>query len=818
VRQRLLAAVLVCGITVLAASVPGLASASGDLAESQRLVDLAQLDIQAVSLAHSLADERDDMAVFIAAGRTTASGAASKAQRTRVDRQVAEVTAQAVALNTGGSPALAAAVTEATTKLRGLPRIRQAALSGRDSAQTAVTAYGEVIDALNGIGGALARALPGRAASVDAGALPALSRAVDQASVQRALLVAALTASGSQNGPVSAAQASVVREQAALADFHAGASSAAADQYDETVTGSDVNAAERDLARLTDHSSLSYTDRAAFSASDVQAALSIRVDLMRGVESSLVASDAGRLASLRDDDVTALELRIALAAVCLLLATGVLIRAARSVTRPLAALNRFARGQAEQVAVAGADEFANIARSVNALAAEATQLRARVTDLGAGQARLTAERDALRERQKSLNAELGAVQGSVHHTFVNLTLRTLGLVERQLTHLERLEEVVHDPDELQQLFKLDHLATRMRRNSENLLVLAGTEHGSGGQARPVPLVDVARAAVSEIDRYERVRIQFLPAGRIVGYAADDTSHLLAELLENAAAFSPPQAEVQLSGWLLESGELMLSVEDQGIGMPAERLDELNRLLADPDLTAPGCETTGMGMYVIARLATRHGIRVQLRDHKSGGITAVVVLPPALVTPAALEDGPGNPVEAAAAGEPIRVRRPAPGPSGAATRPDVPLPRRGDPEPVGHERAAEEPAHPPARPEPAAPAADRDAPEAAEATQGLQLTAKGLPQRVPRATGLTGEPATRTPGAGPVDPEALRRKLGGFQQGLREGRREAEHETQEMAVLTGVPSARDDGAGAVGERGQGDGESRGESVEVEEARG
>jgi signal transduction histidine kinase len=804
VRQRLLATLLVSTVTVLAASAPGVAVAADDLSESQRLVDMAQLDIQAVSLAHSLSDERDDMAAFVAGGRSTASGAGvSETERSRVDRQVQEVTVQATAVDTTDAPALATAVGELVRRLKELAQVRQKALSGPESAQGTIDAYSAVTDALDGVGAAIARSLPARGAAADSTALPVLTRAVSQASAERGLLVSALTAGGGQSALTTAAQTADVRQRAALADFRQTASTGARKQYDETVTGSDADRAESELAKLTDRTWLSASDQA-LKPSSVASDLSARIDLMRSVESSLVAAEAERLASLRDDDVTALELHIALTALCFLLALGVGVSTARSITRPAAALARFARGyphDTTEAKVVGNDEFATTARAINALVADTSALRARAAALDAEHTALlgvrdalAAERDSLLGKQDTLTSQLGSLQGTVHSTYVNLSLRTLGLVERQLTLIERLEDLVHDPEELQQLFKLDHLATRMRRNSENLLVLAGAEHPTGQHAKSVPLVDVARAAMSEIENYERVRIQFLPAGRIVGFAADDTSHLVAELLENAAVFSPPQDDVHLSGWLLESGELMLSIEDQGIGIPAARLTELNALLERPDPAAPACDTTGMGMYVIARLAARHGIRVQLRDHKRGGVAAVVVIPAALVAPAADPDGPQSPVEAAAAGEPLRRRLPGP------RKPEPEAKREPHREPKREPRREPKPAEPEEHTRPA-----DDSPA---------LTAKGLPQRVPKATGLEGEPAARERerATAPVDAEALRRRLGGFQQGLIEGRRDADAETQEIrAEVTAELSESRPGE-------PGDSESDSESEGVEEARG
>ncbi|MGO4755208.1 ATP-binding protein, partial [Streptomyces sp. 2MCAF27] len=147
----------------------------------------------------------------------------------------------------------------------------------------------------------------------------------------------------------------------------------------------------------------------------------------------------------------------------------------------------------------------------------------------------------------------------------------------------------------------------------------------------MPLLDVLRASISEVVRYDRVQIQALPQhAQVAGYAADSISHLIAELLENATTFSPPDTLVQISGWLLESGEVMLSVQDEGIGMTPERFVELNNRLADPVpeyCQGPQPEDPlGLGLYVVTRLAARHGVRVQLREQKPGGVAAVVVLP------------------------------------------------------------------------------------------------------------------------------------------------------------------------------------------------
>ncbi|MGW1150258.1 nitrate- and nitrite sensing domain-containing protein [Streptomyces rubiginosohelvolus] len=668
VRSRLVAGVAVVGVIVVAAGTPAVLGASADLTESQRLVTLAELNQQAVTLGHSLADERDAVTAYIAAGRAEegdgGDGAKNRTARTtRVDQQIDEI-------HDAASAAL-------RRDLSTVPSLRRSALTGKGSALEAHQAYSDLIAKLHGIAAELAEKTPPRAADATRAPLT-LGGASEQASATRGLLLAALSVpspepTAPQTDPFTglpvqtqdedatradrerdelsaAAQQARVRELAALADFDQAADPEGRDKLSATVTGSQVNDAEKYLTRLTDRPELSEAERKV-SPRKLEAALSARVDRMRSVESALTTGQVQHLEGLRDDDVTALELAIALLGGCFLLAVGVSTAVARTLTQPLAVLRigaaRLAEDpeNAEPVRYTGRnDEFAQVVRSMNTLHGRLTALH---QDLGGRVESLTAERSGLiksreslaqqrtelQERTAELATQLGQLKNTVHHTFVNLSLRTLGLVERQLGVIEGLEEREQDPERLATLFKLDHMATVMRRHSENMLVLAGAEHGHG-HAGPIPLVDVARAAVSEIERYERVTIQSLPPhAQIAGFAADDLSHLLAELLENATSFSPPDSHVELSGWLLESGEVMLSVSDEGIGMSTVRMDELNARLADPASFEAGeqnADGAGLGLQVTSLLAARHGVRVQLREQKGSGVTAVVVLPQALL--------------------------------------------------------------------------------------------------------------------------------------------------------------------------------------------
>ncbi|HET6856908.1 MAG TPA: nitrate- and nitrite sensing domain-containing protein [Streptomyces sp.] len=689
VRSRLVAGVAVVGVTVLAAGAPAIFQASSELSESQRLVTLAELNRQAVTLAHSLSDERDDVTAYIAAGREergetdgdagAESGtnkdaeALSSSRSARVDRQLDEMEAAAPA--------------SLRRDLARIPGIRRTALTGEGTALEAHKAYTEAIEKLQDLAEELADKTPPRAAEATR-APSSLGQAVEQAAATRGLLIAALSVprenTGNRIDPITgllvpaeesktsesartrnalsaAAQQSRVRELAALADFDQAAGPKARQSLKTTVTGSEVRTAEQYLARLTDQPQLSDselgTDRR-----KAEAALSARIDLMRGVESSLGSAQVQRLELLRDDDVTALEIRVALAGLLMIIAVGVSTAVARTLTQPLAVLRLgAARLAAEPKPASGEDadaaeavepirytgrndEFAQVVRSLNTMHGRLAETGARAEKLSADRTHLigqreslAAERTALQEQAAEAAAQLERLRHTVNSTFVNLSLRTLGVVERQLGVIEGMEEREQDPERLSTLFKLDHMATVMRRHGENLLVLAGTEQGPG-HAGPVPLVDVLRAAVSEIERYERVAIQSLPPhSHVAGFAANDLSHLLAELLENATSFSPPDSKVEFSGWLLENGEVMLSVQDEGIGMPEARITELNARLADPSSYEPGeGADSGLGLHVAALLAARHGVQVRLREQKQGGIAAVVVLPGALLpdTPAA----------------------------------------------------------------------------------------------------------------------------------------------------------------------------------------
>ncbi|MCM3264417.1 nitrate- and nitrite sensing domain-containing protein [Streptomyces thermoviolaceus] len=236
--------------------------------------------------------------------------------------------------------------------------------------------------------------------------------------------------------------------------------------------------------------------------------------------------------------------------------------------------------------------------------------------------------DQVHREAVRLASEQALLRGNINAIFTNLSRRNQSLIEGQLTLITELENNEADPDQLENLFKLDHLATRMRRNGENLLVLAGEEPGRRWD-QPVPLIDVLRAASSEVEQYERIELSGVPEAEIHGRAVTDLVHLLAELLENATTFSSPQTKVRVTATRLPDGRIMVEIHDKGIGLTAEDFADINHKLANPP-TVDVAISQRMGLFVVGRLADRHGIRVQLRPSgEQAGTTSLVMLPDAI---------------------------------------------------------------------------------------------------------------------------------------------------------------------------------------------
>ncbi|HEY1093359.1 MAG TPA: nitrate- and nitrite sensing domain-containing protein [Glycomyces sp.] len=245
----------------------------------------------------------------------------------------------------------------------------------------------------------------------------------------------------------------------------------------------------------------------------------------------------------------------------------------------------------------------------------------------------TVHRAALRAAVE--RAELAS---GISGVFVNLARRSQVLVHRQLSLLDSMERRSEDPNELSDLFRLDHLTTRMRRHAESLIILSGAAPGRAWRM-PVTLTNVVRAAVSEVEDYARVEVRQLPEALVIGAGVADLTHLLAEIVENAAQFSPPHTRVRITGEPVGNG-YAVEVEDRGLGMGKETLAEANRRIEQSE-ALDLFDSDRLGLFVVSRLASRHGIKVHLRTSPYGGTTAVVLLPTALLHDATAERSPGR---------------------------------------------------------------------------------------------------------------------------------------------------------------------------------
>ncbi|GAA3204250.1 hypothetical protein GCM10010468_18700 [Actinocorallia longicatena] len=255
------------------------------------------------------------------------------------------------------------------------------------------------------------------------------------------------------------------------------------------------------------------------------------------------------------------------------------------------------------------------------------------------------------------------LRGAINQVFVNLSWRNQGLLMRQLKLLDSMERRVQSPEELEELFRLDHLTTRMRRHAEGLVILTGAPTVRVWD-RPVAAEDIVRAALAEIEDYERVELSVTAPVAVAAEAVGDVIHLLAELVENAAMFSPPTTAVEVKLDAVANG-LVIEVIDRGIGVPDEQMAAINRRLETPpdfDLA----DTDRLGLFVVARLASRHDIRVRLQRSSYGGTVAVVLVPSRLVLPEEVLQGPGRPPLPPA--EPPRPGRHAGPPSPVAAVP------------------------------------------------------------------------------------------------------------------------------------------------------
>jgi signal transduction histidine kinase len=418
--------------------------------------------------------------------------------------------------------------------------------------------------------------------------------------------------------------------------------------------------------------------------------------------------------------------------------------------------------------------------------------------------------------------EQAELRRSVRDIFLSLARRTQALVHRQLILLDAMERRENDAEELEDLFRVDHLATRMRRNAENLIVLSGSKPGRAWR-RNVPMVDVVRGAVAEVEDYTRVTVLPMGSVALAGRAVGDVIHLLAELIENGLSFSPPNTGVEVKGQMVANG-FVVEIEDRGLGMSEEDLALANeQIVSQQEFNL--ANATRLGLYVVSRLTERHGVRAHLKESPYGGTTAVVLIPLALVTDDGAEQDQQIPAPArpAADGVPSNVRvaattvaggpepapaSRAPGPAGGADRTDAPpLPARSARPPlttqrveslIPRQRTGSGPAQPSsgAAAPPVVPPVVQSPPAAPDT--GAAQTPSGLPVRV-RQANLAKPLQQEDQGASveidgddaPRPPEQIRSMMSSYQIGTRRGRSEAARLTHEEAQAQAAAADGDD---------------------------
>ena len=657
VRSRLLLLVIIPTVTALAAGGIFIASSVQSALVYQRVLTLANLSGKVTGLVQALQNEREDTIRFIVLGATDGGRGASASSATPpgpelglLDQDYDLTTGWASQVRTlagqinGSYSALAQQdVQAALTAIANLPAIRASATGTQLPALIVIQEYATTINTLLAIESQIPVGSGDSTLASSVSALGLVSSMKEEASQEQALLTSALRFDlvtlghfgPDQQTAITDAQA---QQQGDLNEFDTAATAAQRQVFNNALSSSNVvqaQAQEQQAISLASSGSVIATDP---TISDASASLSYVVGGMRSVEQQFSNAVISRSSSLHGGAITAAILYSLAVALLLGIALTATVVVARSMVGPLRRL----RNGALQIAEV---RLPDMIRRMSESQEEGVPLDIEPIDVDSldeiGQ--VARAFDRVHNEAVRLAANEAALRGNVNAMFVNLSRRSQSLVERQIRVITQLEQSEQDSERLASLFQVDHLATRMRRNSENLLVLAGHEL-SRRWGRPVGLVDVLRAAVSEIDQYERVALNVQAGIAVRREAVRDVVHLTAELVENATSFSAADHPVTIAAYVLNSGGALIEITDQGVGMKAEEMANANWRLDNPPMVDVAVSRR-MGLFVVARLAARHGIRVRLRAGQSRGLSALVWLPDEAITP---ENGSLGPLRSGSA--------------------------------------------------------------------------------------------------------------------------------------------------------------------------
>ncbi|WP_405611810.1 nitrate- and nitrite sensing domain-containing protein [Streptomyces sp. NBC_01508] len=602
-----------------------------DMQQLEHMQLLTEMTKEATSLAAALQAERDESAGPLTNGANPKDFKVQD-RRTKTDRAKKAFLGATVKIgDTDGDQALEsirANVSQIATQVNKIQEIRKDAYDTEATHSLTVDAYSGLIDSLLSLSQDMAQATSNPDMIKRTRALAAFSSAKEYASIQRAIIASALPADPKEKGDLNENDrlyglAASTKGDNALASFDALYESMGgnAEELTAPLSGKgnpEINAADEYADRVLgisgglqgrpNRSYLDWTDQA-----------SAKINAMNIIEQTLLGEMENKARQLREKSQQDAYINGALILVVLGVSLVGAFVVARSMIRSLRRLQETATKVAQ-------DRLPELVKQLSE--ADPQDVDTSVESVGVHSrdeiGKVAAAFDDVHREAVRLAAEQALLRGNVNAMFTNLSRRSQGLIQRQLSLISELESREADPDQLSSLFKLDHLATRMRRNGENLLVLAGEEPGRRW-TRPVPLVDVLRAAASEVEQYERIELASVPTTEVAGRVVNDLVHLLAELLENATSFSSPQTKVRVTGHALPDGRVLVEIHDTGIGLSPEDLAAINERLASPP-TVDVSVSRRMGLFVVGRLSLRHGIRIQLRPSDSGGTTALVMLP------------------------------------------------------------------------------------------------------------------------------------------------------------------------------------------------
>jgi len=655
VRSRLLLLIIIPTLTAVVLGGVYIVGSVQNAVADQHVETLASLSSDITNLATSLENERDQTLLYIGLGLAGRQGtllnsrannaandpSANLEQVTDEQRLTAPwikaVESGSKAVGSGYPAQVQTAAADIPSVLSLIGPLRTAAMTTDLPPVSVVQHYSAVITQLLDIDNDIALGSGDPALNADVRALNLVSLIEEEVSQQRGLLAYAFAQDGVFNPQVLAAvQAAQDEENANQDEYDRVATTQELNLYNDNVAGGLVDQAnfqeQQAIQDGVDHIKLAVTPT---TANEWYGNMTTgTLGAIQTVQQDLVSATIARASYLHRHAILIASVVGAAVLLVLLLALLLTTLVGRSMVRPLRRLRSGALEVAgvrlpetvrrmsdtdgagvlldiEPIDVDSSDEIGEVARAFDQV-----------------------HREALR-----LAANEAALRGNVNAMFVNLSRRSQSLVERQIKLIDDLEQGEQDADRLASLFQMDHLATRMRRNSENLLVLAGHD-ASRRWNQPVALVDVLRAAVSEIEQYERVTLNVQPGIAVRGHAVNDVVHLLAELAENATSFSSAETPVVVAGHLLSSGGVLLDITDQGVGMGAEEMAHANWRLDNPPVVDVAVSRR-MGLFVVARLAARHGIRVRLRPATAGGLTALVWLPDEVISHDADTGTPGG---------------------------------------------------------------------------------------------------------------------------------------------------------------------------------